>query len=107
MKKQIARILALVLSLVCLLGTTVLAAPSLLTTGNPSDSPFLWNLQEQYCRLDIIEDLVTARIGDQELGVEVYLTYPSGKTVSAQSFQLEEAGLYTVKCPKRQGEFLE
>lgn len=98
MKKQIARILALVLSLVCLLGTTVLAAPSLLTTGNPSDSPFLWNLQEQYCRLDIIEDLVTARIGDQELGVEVYLTYPSGKTVSAQSFQLEEAGLYTVKA---------
>ncbi len=98
MKKKIVKILALVLSLACLLGTTVLAEPSVLTAAKPSDSPFVWNLQEQYCRLDTVENVVAAKIGDQELGVEVYMTYPSGKTVSAQSFQLEEAGLYTVKA---------
>lgn len=98
MKKQIVKILALVLSIACLIGTTALAAPALLTTAKPSDSPFQWNLQEQYCRLDTVENLVTAQIGDQNLGVEVYLTYPSGNTVNAQSFQLREAGLYTVKA---------
>ena len=98
MKKQIIKILALVLSVACLIGTTALAAPALLTTAKPSDSPFQWNLQEQYCRLDTVENLVTAKIGDQELGVEVYMTYPSGNTLNAQSFQLSEAGLYTVKA---------
>lgn len=98
MKKHIVRILALVLSLVCLLGTTVFATSSGLTTVKSSDSPFRWNLAQQYCRLDTVENLVTAKIGEQELGVEVYMTYPSGKTVNAQSFYLEEAGLYTVKA---------
>ena len=98
MKKQIIKILALVLSVACLIGTTAFAAPALLTTANATDSPFRWDLQEQYCRLDTIENLVTAQIGDQKLGVEVYMTYPSGKTLKAQSFRLEEAGLYTVKA---------
>lgn len=98
MKKQIIRILALVFSVISLLSTTVFATPGVLTTAKPSDSPFQWNLQEQYCRLDTVDNLVTAQIGEQKLGVEVYLTYPSGKTVNAQSFQLEEAGLYTVKA---------
>lgn len=98
MKKQIIKILALVLSVACLIGITTLAAPALLTAANATDSPFRWDLQEQYCRLDTIENLVTAQIGDQKLGVEVYMTYPSGKTLKAQSFRLEEAGLYTVKA---------
>lgn len=98
MKKPIMKILALVLSVACLIGTTALAAPASLTTAKPSDSPFQWNLQEQYCRLDTVENLVTAQIGDQKLGVEVYMTYPSGNTLHAQSFQLSEAGLYTVKA---------
>ena len=98
MKKQVIKMLALVLALVCLLGTTVLAESAVLTAAKPSDSPFVWNLQEQYCRLDNVENLVTAQIGDQNLGVEIFMTYPSGKTVNAQSFQLNEAGLYTVKA---------
>ncbi len=98
MKKQIIKILTIVLTVVCLLNTTAFATPSVLTMANSADSPFIWNLQEQYCRLETVENLVTAQIGDQKLGVEVYLTYPSGKTVNSQSFRLEEAGLYTVKA---------
>ena len=98
MKKQIVKILALVLSLVCLIGNTVLVAPSVLATGNSFDSPFSWNLQEQYCRLDTIKNVVTAQIGDRMLDVDVYLTYPGGKTVKSQSFLLNEAGLYTIKA---------
>lgn len=98
MKKRIVKILALVLSLACLIGNTVLVAPSALATGNSFDSPFSWNLQEQYCRLDTIQNVVTAQIGERMLDVDVYLTYPGGKTVKSQSFLLDEAGLYTVKA---------
>lgn len=98
MKKRIVKILALVLSLACLIGNTVLVAPSALTTDSSSDSPFSWNLQEQYCRLDTIQNVVTAQIGERMLDVDVYLTYPGGKTVKSQSFLLDEAGLYTVKA---------
>lgn len=98
MKKQIVKMLTISLAVICLLNTTVWATPSVLTMANPASSPFVWDLQEQYCRLDTVENVVTAKIGDQELGTEVYMTYPSGKTVNAQSFRLEEAGLYTVKA---------
>ena len=39
MKKQIVIILALVLSVACLIGTIAFAAPALLTTANATDSP--------------------------------------------------------------------
>lgn len=98
MKKQIVKILALVLLLVFLLANTALAAPILLTATESPESPFSWNLQEQYCRLDAVENVVTARLGQQELEVDVYITYPSGKTMHAESFSLDEAGLYRVRA---------
>lgn len=94
MKKYIVRILALVLSLACLAGNWVMAEPA----AQASPSPFQWNLQEQYCRMETVEDIVSAKIGEQELRADIYMTYPSGKTVNAQSFRLDEAGLYTVKA---------
>lgn len=96
MKKKIIRSLAFLLTLACVFGMTVFAKP--MTTAADPDSPFVWNLQEQYRRLDRIENLVTAKIGEKALDVQVYLTYPSGKTVNAKSFTLEEGGLYTAKA---------
>lgn len=93
MKKQFTKILALVLALACVLGTTVLTM-----VAQAAESPFTWNLQEQYCRLDTVENPVTAQIGNKLLDVSTYVTYPSGKTVNSSSFKLDEAGLYTVKA---------
>lgn len=98
MKKKIVRSLSLLLALACFFSLTVFAEPMSLTANQGNGSPFMWNLQEQYCRLEQVENLVTAQIGEQPLDVQVYLTYPSGKTVNDKSFMLEEGGRYTVKA---------
>lgn len=102
MKKRISvfRIVSVAVIALCMVCIPVFSDVFFLAT--PEQSPFTWNVEQQYCRLDTVENMVSGEIDGVELQTHLYLTYPSGKTVEGDCFYLDEAGAYTAKAMAEQ-----